>query len=546
MVLWAAAGLAGCAAWPSGSFGTGSHHAALRGAAPTDPITRSCAAWFDAIDAAVEGEQKRDAGDTRIDGFAYLRVNRFLAALGQTLQDEAPGPSPAVHASRVVAWARHLAATDALARSAELQNLSAAGATVLKAKAAGMPRSDSIGTGDVAITTALCREHLLAVDLASADTRRLLLRSARVPDDYSTWQRGAGFYAVTRLPFFAGVQRWQDGAQAQLAQPRDVLFAGVRPTLSFEPMATASARSSATAQPITPNTAPAKAPDPWVRDALGIPALTPAQAQALLWQHAPVFTLAPTGHFDEPGALRWAAPHDTTPQVDPNQPVVYQRISHTLWGGRVRLQLVYTVWFNERPLDSAWDLLGGKLDGVTWRVTLDDALEPLMHDTMHPCGCYHMFFPMQGVVAKPPPEAAEEWAFSPLPPLAPPTPPPTPPSRLVVQLSSRTHDVVGVQYQHADLSPASSTMTAVTRYRLVDDDTLRSLPQSDGTRRSVFDTHGIIPGTGRAERYVFWPMGIANPGAMRQWGRHATAFVGRRHFDDADLLDLRFTAPVGR
>ena len=24
---------------------------------------------------------------------------------------------------------------------------------------------------------------------------------------------------------------------------------------------------------------------------------------------------------------------------------------------------------------------------------------------------------------------------------------------------------------------------------------------------------------------------------MRQWGRHATAFVGRRHFDDADLLD---------
>jgi hypothetical protein len=27
---------------------------------------------------------------------------------------------------------------------------------------------------------------------------------------------------------------------------------------------------------------------------------------------------------------------------------------------------------------------------------------------------------------------------------------------------------------------------------------------------------------------------------MRQWGRHATAFVGRRHFDDADLLEERF------
>jgi hypothetical protein len=35
-------------------------------------------------------------------------------------------------------------------------------------------------------------------------------------------------------------------------------------------------------------------------------------------------------------------------------------------------------------------------------------------------------------------------------------------------------------------------------------------------------------------------MGIASAGAMRQWGRHATAFVGRRHFDDADLLERRF------
>ncbi len=36
-------------------------------------------------------------------------------------------------------------------------------------------------------------------------------------------------------------------------------------------------------------------------------------------------------------------------------------------------------------------------------------------------------------------------------------------------------------------------------------------------------------------------MGISSPGAMRQAGTQATAFVGRRHFDDADLLDLRFS-----
>jgi len=44
----------------------------------------------------------------------------------------------------------------------------------------------------------------------------------------------------------------------------------------------------------------------------------------------------------------------------------------------------------------------------------------------------------------------------------------------------------------------------------------------------------------RAERFLFWPTGIASPAGMRQWGRHATALVGRRHFDDADLLERRF------
>jgi hypothetical protein len=39
---------------------------------------------------------------------------------------------------------------------------------------------------------------------------------------------------------------------------------------------------------------------------------------------------------------------------------------------------------------------------------------------------------------------------------------------------------------------------------------------------------------------LFWPLGIRAAGAMRQWGRHATAFVGRRHFDEALLLDRYF------
>ena len=60
------------------------------------------------------------------------------------------------------------------------------------------------------------------------------------------------------------------------------------------------------------------------------------------------------------------------------------------------------------------------------------------------------------------------------------------------------------------------------------------------TTRSLDDPDGLIATSKRGERLLFWPMGIASAGAMRQWGGHATAFVGRRHFDDADLIEKRF------
>ena len=72
-----------------------------------------------------------------------------------------------------------------------------------------------------------------------------------------------------------------------------------------------------------------------------------------------------------------------------------------------------------------------------------------------------------------------------------------------------------------------------------DYDVLRSLP-SDNEYRSLFGTHGLVAGTERSERFLLWPMGIRSPGAMRQWGRHSTAFVGRRHFDDAFLIESLF------
>jgi hypothetical protein len=142
-----------------------------------------------------------------------------------------------------------------------------------------------------------------------------------------------------------------------------------------------------------------------------------------------------------------------------------------------------------------------------------------------------MFFPTARVKLLPAQQPVIEWAFVPLklPALA-------PPQRVVVRIASRTHYVVNLR-PDADASGIS--------YQYADDNDLRALPAADHGTRSAFGPDGIVPGTERGERYLFWPMGIDNSGAMRQWGTHATAFIGRRHFDDADLIERRFELSPG-
>jgi hypothetical protein len=56
----------------------------------------------------------------------------------------------------------------------------------------------------------------------------------------------------------------------------------------------------------------------------------------------------------------------------------------------------------------------------------------------------------------------------------------------------------------------------------------------------MFRENSLVPGSERLERFLLWPTGVLSPGAMRQWGRHAVAFVGKRHFDDPRLMERIF------
>jgi hypothetical protein len=261
-------------------------------------------------------------------------------------------------------------------------------------------------------------------------------------------------------------------------------------------------------------------------NALGIPDPRGDDLDALFRIYAPEFVVDTAGDADLPGELGWL--EGPAPRIVSRLPVVYRRVSHTRYQGSALLQLNYTLWFPERPGSAGSSLLAGHLDGVLWRVTLAPDGTPWVFDTIHACGCYHMFFPTARAAVRPQPVSLDETVFAPqwLPRLE-------AGGRVALRLASGTHYVQRVVVQGA-AAPAAE------EYVFAQDDVLRSLPLPRSGRRSLFGPDGIVPGTGRAERYLFWPMGVADPGAMRQWGRHATAFVGRRHFDDPDLLERYF------
>jgi hypothetical protein len=452
------------------------------------PQVRECAAWFRDLDARVESAGVRDAQDTRVRGFPYLRASRLLASLR---------PRAAANDAALQALADRMLALDLAARRHEIANL---------------PPGEGPGPRAALERTQECGRLLRELDLGHPDGQRALLERSAVPDDYRLSHRIFGLYAFTRLAFAEGVKRYEAETLAAFrrapAQGAPVLRIAppAGPPLARERVAIILARAAG--------------------NPLGIPEPSASELEELLAAYAPSFEIAVKADHDRIGALRWGR-EGPAPTVDGAQLAVYAQPAWTRYRDRVLLQLVYTAWFSERPPQSEGDILAGKLDGITWRVTLAPDGEPLVYDSIHPCGCYHLFFPTPRAQALPAPDAIEEWMFAPqaLPRVA-------DGERPVLRLASGTHAIEGVTLVRGSDSLA--------RYELRPYDELRSMQRLGPGRASAFGPDGLVPGTERAERFLFWPMGIASAGAMRQWGRQATAFIGRRHFDDADLFEKRF------
>lgn len=507
--------------------------APLHRSLPDEPAATldGCHELARALRVAVAKAGVGDAQAVAIDGFAWLRADRFTVALG----------AKAASVEQTDAWLARLQTLDAQARRIELANLpdsavTEAALTDALTNDATVTGSEKTATGTpgralaedataarLALQTRIdtCGRASIVAITRDPALRERLRRSAQVPDDYVDWQRALGVYPLSALAFEAGVRREEAAMAAAHARHADAPARDARIMLIGPPANGAMADAGLRLADIR-------------RDALGVPQPDERQAAALLARHAPIIALAGQGNDDRIGRLRLDAQSRSV--VDIGQPAVYGRITFMRWQGEVRAQLVYTAWFARRPPEHSTDLLAGHLDGIVLRLTLNTDERIDMIDSIHPCGCWHQFIPVGDWQVQAAPAPREEWAF-----VARRLTSVPPGHRVRIRISAGAHMLEGID--SIDSLAGHGVDSTPEPYALLADDLLRSLALPSGGRRSLYDPRGFVPGTERAEAWLFWPMGISEAGSMRQWGHHATAFVGRRHFDDADLLDRRFVRP---
>lgn len=456
-------------------------------------VISECRSRFAEIDTRIDAAGARDARHHRIPGYPYLRSDRFLASFG---------PELGLDQDRFWRWQWLLRETDSQAREVELLNL-------------------GLAQGERAASLAAlrhCGATLSDIDFADAEAQARLIDAAQVPDDYSLGARTLGLYPLA-VPFLKlGIASYQSQVRRDYAQAIDALETP-GPLILW----TLDSSTKGAAEPLR-----FSGSEP--RDELGRIALTGSQWQALAEAHAPSWWIETAGDHDRPGSPRF----DTDgPTVDPHHPVVYFQPGFTRFGGQTLVQMSYLIWFSARPASGFFDPYAGRLDGVIWRVTLDRHGAPIAHDSIHACGCYHYWFAQPGLQRR---DAGSLLQEAPLFPQS-----DTVDRDVALRIQSGTH------YLRRVVPRATVTATASRSYELRPYEGLLSLPQPDGARRSLFGPDGIVPGTERAERFWLWPSGVRSPGAMRVQGRHATAFVGRAHFDDAFALEHVFvpTAPAG-
>lgn len=454
-----------------------------------------CAQQLTDFDHAVASHGIRNASTSKMPAFPFLRANRNSVLMGKQVGAAVAGGQAAD--VLFADWVAQMRGLDRAARASEFRN-----------------RGDASMSSLARIED--CADQM-AAQLDMADYQALS-KSVFVPDDYLDFQRIAGFYPLTAFAAHFGYEGWKRDNLGSFDLGPDALI-GLGAWESYQ------------LSGLNDGGAATLAIKDIRKDAFGRLVPTAMELENIARAYAPEFRVRVQSDSDRIGHPSLSA-KAAVAHVDIDQPTIFYRLGHTWFNDQWHPQIIYTVWFPERPVQGMFDILAGHLDALIWRVTLDEKGAPLIADTIHGCGCYHLFFPSPSVYRIEAPEDGDirETAESPAGAVA-----SSVLARPILWINAVSHYLMAVtardQYE-ANRTVASS---------LVAEHQLGSLALGDGTGfASLYDEDGFVPGTERLERFILWPLGIDKPGAMRQWGHHATAFVGRRHFDEPELLGRYF------
>jgi hypothetical protein len=466
--------------------------AAGPGAAPKpDPFVgwyasyRTCRAEYEAMDARVAAAGVADPQYFRVPGYPYLRTDRVLASFAYEVAtlDEIGG------------WVRKMREFDQEAREFEYRNLG------MNTQQVAESRSRFLN----------CGRTLAGIEFNDAPQVFAALQEVVAPPDlYSTTQRALGFYAFNAPAMRARMEARGKALEQAYRTPVEQLPA--RAPLRLWKVAQAEDLS------LVQN--PYKG---MLLDELGYPGLTDSQWRALAEHHAPRLWIETASAADEP-----AHPVHTPqgPTADPGRHVGNFHITFTRFGGIALTQINYVFWFKGERQDAP-------LDGFIWRVTLDPQAKPLVYESLHASGRDYRIYPVQPLQRRP----AADGAADPItvaPKLAPPLHP-------TLRIAAGTHEilrVLGPEEVPADPQGPAPTY-ALARY-----EDLMALPRPEGGTRSLFGPDGIVPGPHADDPIGGLASGIPKPGALRALSRLPVAHVGRRHFDEAFLLESVFLSPV--
>lgn len=437
----------------------------------------ACRDKFRQADAAIEKAGGRLAAYQQVPGFPYFRSDRVLASFANQVDD------PAVFND----WTLALRDNDSYSREIEMLNLA-------------VPEQQRV---EQLQGLRLCAVWLSNFELDDPATLRRAAAAAQIPEE----RKPAVLSPSAVAALDAETARRQSQIRAEYERQADAKSAATSLVLwqVNKTQPDDGAPSDFSKQP---------------HDGMGRVGMTADMWRALAEKFAPSWLIETAGADDAIGAPAWQG---NTVVIDPQRPYVYFTPTYARVEGRTLIQIDYFLWFNERRAFGSGDPDAGHLDGLIWRVTLDQDGKPLLYDSIRMSGFDQMWLVPSSFTLKKQAGSQDPLLIENIEPRQQPT----------VRLRSGTHMLGRAE-------AADGAAAAAKPYELHSYDELLTLPDGAGRTRSLFDAGGIVPGTDRPANAIYKLSRIPRAGALRQWGRHPTSLAARHYFDDPFLIDQLF------